>query len=82
MLEKSLRVFGYDSIRSYQEEPIRRLLDNEDLLVVLPTGAGKSFIYSSVAIERDLKTLVFFPLISQESAQNHTPAKGTQKNGT
>lgn len=64
MLEKSLRVFGYDSIRSYQEEPIRRLLDNEDLLVVLPTGAGKSFIYSSVAIERDLKTLVFFPLIS------------------
>lgn len=64
MLEKSLKVFGYDSIRSYQEEPIRRLLDNEDLLVVLPTGAGKSFIYSSVAIERDLKTLVFFPLIS------------------
>ena len=64
MLEKSLKVFGYNSIRSYQEEPIRRLLDNEDLLVVLPTGAGKSFIYSSVAIERDLKTLVFFPLIS------------------
>lgn len=64
MLEKSLKVFGYDSIRSYQEEPIRRLLDNEDLLVVLPTGAGKSFIYSSVAIERGLKTLVFFPLIS------------------
>lgn len=64
MLEKSLKVFGYDSIRSYQEEPIRRLLDNEDLLVVLPTGAGKSFIYSSVAIERYLKTLVFFPLIS------------------
>ena len=36
------KVFGYDSFRPGQEDIVRRLLDGQDVLAVMPTGAGKS----------------------------------------
>ena len=39
------KVFGYDSFRPGQEDIVRRLLDGQDVLAVMPTGAGKSICY-------------------------------------
>ena len=36
------KVFGYDSFRPGQEEIVSRLLAVQDVLAVMPTGAGKS----------------------------------------
>ena len=32
------KVFGYDSFRPGQEDIVRRLLDGQDVLAVMPTG--------------------------------------------
>ena len=39
------KVFGYDSFRPGQEEIVKRLLGGQDVLAVMPTGAGKSICY-------------------------------------
>jgi len=42
------KVFGYDSFRPGQEDIVRRLLDGQDVLAVMPTGAGKSILIDSI----------------------------------
>jgi ATP-dependent DNA helicase RecQ len=37
--------FGFDSFRAGQEEAIQSLLDKQNTLAIMPTGAGKSLIY-------------------------------------
>ena len=40
------KVFGYDSFRPGQEDIVRRLLDGQDVLAVMPTGAGQIHLLS------------------------------------
>ena len=42
------KVFGYDSFRPGQEDIVRRLLAGQDVLAVMPTGAGKSILIDSI----------------------------------
>jgi ATP-dependent DNA helicase RecQ len=58
------RHFGFDEFREGQEEVVERILSGEDLLVVMPTGAGKSLCFQLPALMRDGYTLVLSPLIS------------------
>ena len=44
------KVFGYDSFRPGQEEIVSRLLAGQDVLAVMPTGAGKSICYQVPAL--------------------------------
>ena len=38
--------FGYTSFRPAQEAPIASLLRNEDVIGIMPTGAGKSICFT------------------------------------
>ncbi len=65
MLARPLQsVFGFARFRANQEEVCRAVLEGRDLLLVMPTGAGKSLCYQLPAIVRGGTALVISPLIS------------------
>jgi len=58
------RVFGIEELRPFQEQAIRANLAGRDLLLVLPTGGGKSLCFQAPALVRPGLTLVVSPLIA------------------
>ncbi|SES21539.1 ATP-dependent DNA helicase RecQ [Lentzea xinjiangensis] len=62
-------VFGWTELREEQLLAMRHLLDGRDVLVVMPTGAGKSAIYQVPAILLDGPTVVVSPLIALQRDQ-------------
>jgi len=63
-LEGGLRRLGYDAFRTGQREAIETLLRARRLLLVAPTGGGKSLIYQLPATLMPGTTLVISPLVS------------------
>jgi RecQ family ATP-dependent DNA helicase len=57
-------VFGFAGFRAGQEAVCRAAIEGRDLLLVMPTGAGKSLCYQLPAIARGGTALVISPLIS------------------
>jgi ATP-dependent DNA helicase RecQ len=57
-------VFGFARFRAGQEEVCRTVIEGRDLLLVMPTGAGKSLCYQLPAIARNGTALVISPLIA------------------
>src|SRR5277367_2180099 len=58
------RTFGFSSFRANQEAVCRAAVDGCDVLLVMPTGAGKSLCYQLPAIARGGTALVVSPLIA------------------
>ncbi|MDP9034921.1 MAG: DNA topoisomerase 3, partial [Myxococcota bacterium] len=56
--------FGFASYRPYQEEVCRAATVGRDVLLVMPTGAGKSLCYQLPGLARGGTTLVVSPLIA------------------
>jgi len=56
--------FGFSNFRPYQEAVCRAATLGRDLLLVMPTGAGKSLCYQLPGIARGGTTLVISPLIA------------------
>lgn len=64
-MEEHLKTtYGFNSFRKYQKEIISDLLNNEDVLAILPTGGGKSLLYQYPATYKNKITIVISPLIS------------------
>jgi DNA topoisomerase-3 len=64
-LEDLLRdAFGFPLFRPYQEDVCRAVTDGRDVLLVMPTGAGKSLCYQLPGLARAGTTLVVSPLIA------------------
>lgn len=58
------KYFGYDSFRQGQETLVDGILAGQDVLGIMPTGAGKSICYQVPALLLPGITLVISPLIS------------------
>lgn len=56
--------FGFPSFRPYQEDVCRAAAEGSDVLLVMPTGAGKSLCYQLPGVARGGTTLVVSPLIA------------------
>ena len=58
------RVFGFTALRPGQDEVVAAVLAGEDVLAVMPTGAGKSLCYQLPALCSGRLTVVVSPLIA------------------
>ena len=63
-LDEGLRRLGHSAFRAGQREAIRTLLEARRLLLVAPTGGGKSLIYQLPAALLPGTTVVVSPLIA------------------
>ena len=77
-VEQALKhFFGYDAFRPGQKEIIGAALKQQDLLVVMPTGGGKSLCFQLPALLQPGLTVVVSPLIALMQDQ----VEALQKNG-
>ena len=58
------QTFGFPTFRANQEAVCRAATDGRDVLLVMPTGAGKSLCYQLPALARGGTALVISPLIA------------------
>ncbi|MFN4931247.1 MAG: DNA helicase RecQ [Bacteroidota bacterium] len=81
MKEKALELlskyYGYQSFRGIQYEVIEANMRNEDVLVLMPTGGGKSVCFQLPALMREGVCIVVSPLIALMKDQ----VDGLQGNG-
>src|ERR1700689_5684445 len=56
--------FGFSDFRENQEVVCRSVAEGRDVLLVMPTGAGKSLCYQLPALARGGTALVISPLIA------------------
>lgn len=70
--EELRRHFEFDSFRPGQLEAINHILNKQNTLVVMPTGAGKSVCYQLPALLNSGTTLVVSPLIALMKDQVET----------
>ncbi|HVQ30660.1 MAG TPA: ATP-dependent DNA helicase RecQ, partial [Vicinamibacteria bacterium] len=59
-----LQRFGFRAFRRHQREVVEQLVAGRDVLLVMPTGAGKSLCYQLPGLARGGTTLVISPLIA------------------
>ncbi len=64
-MKKNLKhFFGFSDFKPLQERAVKEILAKKDLLVVLPTGSGKSLIYQLPTLMMGGVTVVISPLIA------------------
>ena len=63
-LEILQHYFGHETFREQQEEVIDAILNHQDLLMILPTGGGKSLCYQLPSLLMSGVTVVISPLLA------------------
>lgn len=76
MIDALKYFFGYDKFLDGQQEVVERVLNGEDLCVVMPTGAGKSLCYQLPILMRQGYGIVVSPLIALMKDQVDTLRTG------
>ncbi|WP_062319283.1 DEAD/DEAH box helicase [Halolactibacillus sp. JCM 19043] len=79
-LETLQHYFNYHAFQTGQRAVIDDLNEGHDVLLTLPTGAGKSICYQVPALMNDGLTLVVTPLLSlMEDQVRHLKAHGIKR---
>ncbi|XP_020626444.1 ATP-dependent DNA helicase Q-like 1 isoform X2 [Orbicella faveolata] len=55
-------VFGYDSFREGQQQAIQAIVEGKDCVILMPTGGGKSLIFTIASIIKQGLTVIIEPL--------------------
>ena len=80
------KYFGYNSFRPLQEEIINTAIEGNDVLVLMPTGGGKSICFQIPALYQKGLTVVISPLVAlmkdQVDQLNSVGAPATYINST
>ena len=63
-LEILKRYWGFDQFRGSQQQIIEAVLNNKDVLALLPTAGGKSICYQVPALSREGICIVVSPLVA------------------
>ena len=63
-LDSLKRHWGYDAFRPGQDEVVRAVLEGKEVLVLFPTGGGKSLCFQVPATVLPGLTLVISPLVA------------------
>jgi ATP-dependent DNA helicase RecQ len=63
--------FGFDEFRPLQEAVVDKILNREDVLLILPTGGGKSLCYQLPALLMEGVVVVVSPLLALMQDQVH-----------
>ncbi len=86
ILETLKKYYGYSSFRVGQRRVIESVLNNEDVVAIMPTGAGKSICFQLPSVLFDGLTIVISPLISlmkdQVDSMDQIGIKATYINST
>jgi ATP-dependent DNA helicase RecQ len=64
LLAKLEQHFGFKRFRAGQAQAVRASLDGRDVVILMPTGSGKSLCYQLPGLELEGATVVVSPLIS------------------
>ena len=67
--ETAFEVFGHRRLRPGQREAVQALLDGHDVLLIEPTGAGKSLAYQLPGVILAGPTVVVSPLLALQKDQ-------------
>ena len=62
-LEVLQRVFSHDAFRPGQQKSIEKIMSGKDVIVVIPTGGGKTIIYAIPCILKPGIAIVVSPLM-------------------
>ncbi|WP_333805249.1 DNA helicase RecQ [Sulfurospirillum sp.] len=57
-------VFGHHRFRANQEEAVNAILERKDVMMILPTGAGKSLCYQLPSLVMEGMSVVISPLLA------------------
>ena len=63
--------FGFEQFRPLQEAVVDKILNGEDVLLILPTGGGKSLCYQLPALLMEGVVVVVSPLLALMQDQIH-----------
>lgn len=75
------RIFGFSKFKGNQESVVKNILEGKNVLVIMPTGGGKSLCYQLPALIKDGTAIIISPLISLMKNQVDAIREMTNING-